>query len=88
MSLPWRIGSRSNHGLYGQVAVKDVDFTTGPFASRPDFRGGEQGKIYSVPEEAQVNMQVHASLHLAGDALSQGRPLSMNFCLTLPPLTS
>ncbi len=73
-SHSWRIGSRSHHGLHGHVAVKDVDFDTGPFASRPVGEGVEQGKIYSIPEEAQVNMQVHGSIHLAGEGFIPNMP--------------
>jgi len=81
--LPWRIGSRSNNGLYGHVAVKDVDFDTGSFSSRPDPRDEAGGKIYSIPEEAQINMQVHGSIHLAGEGFIPGMQTSED--LTIDP---
>ncbi len=91
----WRIGARSNHGLYGHVAVKDVDFDTGPFASKLCGSNGEHGKIYSIPEEAQVNMQVHGSIHLAGEGFIPAMPTSEDLTadpapvdVLIPPLKS
>jgi len=95
LDLSWRIGARNNRGLYGDVAVRDVDFDTGTFSSRPDPRSGESGKIYSIPEEAQVNMQVHGSIHLAGEGFIPAMPTTESLDeditpvdILIPPLKS